>query len=69
MAYRKIEQFDEEVTSGLIGNYKEVLGFLGEDAEREGLVKTPERLAKAMQYITQGYQVRCKGHYQFCKIS
>ncbi len=56
MAYRKIEQFDEEVTSGLVGNYKEVLGFLGEDAEREGLVKTPERLAKAMQYMTQGYQ-------------
>ena len=37
-------------------NYKEVLSLLGEDAEREGLAKTPERLAKAMQYLTQGYQ-------------
>ncbi|MBC7875490.1 MAG: GTP cyclohydrolase I FolE [Ferruginibacter sp.] len=56
MAYKKIEQYDEKVTSGLIGNYKEVLGLLGEDANREGLQKTPERLARAMQYLTQGYQ-------------
>ncbi|MBL7757847.1 MAG: GTP cyclohydrolase I, partial [Chitinophagaceae bacterium] len=57
MAYTKIEQYDESVTSGLIKNYKEVLGLLGENPEREGLLKTPERLAKAMQYLTQGYQV------------
>ncbi|MBN8863503.1 MAG: GTP cyclohydrolase I FolE [Sphingobacteriales bacterium] len=57
MAYTKIEQYDESVTNGLIKNYKEVLGQLGEDPEREGLLKTPERLAKAMQYLTQGYQV------------
>lgn len=56
MAYKKIEQYDEETTQGLMKNYKEVLGHLGEDAEREGLIKTPERLAKAMQYLTQGYQ-------------
>lgn len=57
MAYTKIEQYDESVTNGLIKNYKEVLGLLGENPEREGLLKTPERLAKAMQYLTQGYQV------------
>ena len=57
MAYKKTEQYDEEATSGLMENYKEVLGLLGEDAEREGLLKTPERLAKAMQYLTQGYQL------------
>lgn len=57
MAYTKIEQYDESVTNGLVKNYKEVLGLLGEDPEREGLQKTPERLAKAMQYLTQGYQV------------
>ncbi len=56
MAYKKIEQYDEETTQGLMKNYKNVLGYLGEDAEREGLIKTPERLAKAMQYLTQGYQ-------------
>jgi GTP cyclohydrolase I len=56
MAYKKIEQYDEAVTAGLITNYKEVLSLLGEDAGREGLEKTPERVAKAMQVLTQGYQ-------------
>jgi GTP cyclohydrolase I len=56
MAYKKTEQYDEDVTSGLIDNYRKVLGLIGEDAGREGLIKTPERLAKAMQYLTQGYQ-------------
>jgi GTP cyclohydrolase I len=57
MAYKKTEHYDEATTSGLIDNYKKVLGLIGEDAEREGLLKTPERLAKAMQYLTQGYQM------------
>ena len=39
----------------LAGHYKEVLGLLGEDVEREGLLKTPERVAKAMQFLTKGY--------------
>lgn len=56
MAYKKIDQYDEHVTSGLMKNYRETLALLGEDAGREGLEKTPERLAKAMQYLTQGYQ-------------
>jgi GTP cyclohydrolase I len=60
MAYKKIEKYDEETTSGLMENYKNVLGLLGEDAAREGLLKTPERLAKAMQYLTQGYQLDAK---------
>ncbi|CAN5719495.1 GTP cyclohydrolase I FolE [soil metagenome] len=57
MAYKKSEQYDEKTTVQLIDNYKNVLGLLGEDAEREGLQKTPERIAKAMQYLTQGYQM------------
>lgn len=56
MAYKKIDQYDEEVTAGLIKNYQDTLGLLGEDPGREGLIKTPERLAKAMQFLTQGYQ-------------
>ena len=56
MAYKKSEHYDEDITTGLSENYKKVLGLLGEDPQREGLLKTPERLAKAMQFLTQGYQ-------------
>ncbi|MBM3442856.1 MAG: GTP cyclohydrolase I FolE [Bacteroidetes bacterium] len=57
MAYNRIEQYEDKVTSRLIENYRESLHLLGEDAEREGLLKTPERMAKAMQYLTQGYHM------------
>lgn len=57
MAYKKTEQYDENVTAGLIRTYKESIDLLGEDSEREGLLKTPERMAKAMQFLTQGYQL------------
>jgi GTP cyclohydrolase IA len=57
MAYQKTEHYDESTTSGLIESYQKVLQLIGEDNEREGLLKTPERLAKAMQYLTQGYQL------------
>lgn len=56
MAYNKTEGYDEATTNGLMGHYREIIGLLGEDTEREGLLKTPERMAKAMQYITHGYQ-------------
>jgi GTP cyclohydrolase I len=60
MAYRKIDQYDEDITSGLMKHYKDALGLLGENADREGLQKTPERMAKAMQYMTQGYELDAK---------
>ncbi len=56
MAYHKSETFDQETTEGLMGNYSNIIRLLGEDPAREGLLKTPERMAKAMQYMTQGYQ-------------
>ncbi|WP_129021679.1 GTP cyclohydrolase I FolE [Edaphocola flava] len=57
MAYKKIETYDEHTTEELSSLYKSVIVALGEDAEREGLQKTPERMAKAMQYLTHGYQL------------
>ena len=54
-SYEKLEQYDAEVTEALAGNYKTIIDTLGEDVDREGLEKTPERVAKAMQYLTHGY--------------
>jgi GTP cyclohydrolase I len=55
MAYHKKEGFDKEITEELMVSYQNIIALLGEDPKREGLLKTPERMAKAMQYITQGY--------------
>ena len=55
MAYQKLERYDEETTREIAGHVKAILGLLGEDSAREGLLKTPERVAKALQFLTQGY--------------
>jgi len=55
VAYNKREKYDEEVTENLKHNFSNILSSLGEDIHREGLEKTPERAAKAMQFLTQGY--------------
>ena len=60
MSYKKTEKYEEKITEGLVQNYKNALTLLGENAEREGLQKTPERMAKAMQYLTHGYNLDAK---------
>ena len=57
MAFKRKEEYDEQVTQNLMHHYEGILNLIGEDAEREGLIKTPERKAKAIQYLTQGYNL------------
>ncbi len=53
--YEKKEEYNTKITEILSDNYKTIIENLGEDVTREGLEKTPERVAKAMQYLTHGY--------------
>lgn len=55
MAYDREDNYNIEVTAEIAGHVKEILRLLGEDTEREGLQKTPERVAKSLQYLTKGY--------------
>lgn len=55
--YSDAFQYNDKVTEQLKSHYSEILNILGEDSNREGLLKTPERVAKAMQFFTKGYQI------------
>ena len=55
MAYTREEKYDEKITSEIAGHVYEILRLLGENPDREGLLKTPERVAKSLQFPTQGY--------------
>ncbi len=53
--YIKIDRYNQRLIDDIAGHYREILGSVGEDPEREGLLKTPERAAKAIQFLTHGY--------------
>lgn len=55
-SYKKVERYDAEITQKLSSHYREILELLGENTDREGLRQTPERVAKSMQFLFQGYE-------------
>lgn len=57
MGYKKEDHYDNNITEAISNHYGDILGRLGEDPKREGLEKTPERVAKALQYLTHGYDL------------
>ena len=57
MPYKKFEEYNVEVTDDIKDKFKSIIEGLGEDTSREGILKTPERAAKAMQFLTQGYEL------------
>jgi len=57
MAYKKSDHYDTAKTESLQEHFRQILLGLGEDVSREGLLKTPERAAKAMQFLTHGYDL------------
>lgn len=60
MLYKKTEEYSQENIESLKKSYRDVISSLGENPDREGLQKTPERIAKAMHFITQGYDLDAK---------
>jgi GTP cyclohydrolase I len=55
--YRRRDEYNERSTEALATHVESMLGLLGEDPGREGLLKTPERVGKALQFLTHGYSV------------
>lgn len=57
MSYKVLEEYTQRYTEEMKDNFLSILKSVGEDTEREGIAKTPERAAKAMQFLTQGYDM------------
>jgi GTP cyclohydrolase I len=57
MVYKRNESYQDDITRAIEENYSSIITSLGEDINREGLIKTPKRASKAMQFLTQGYQM------------
>ncbi|GGW25892.1 GTP cyclohydrolase I FolE [Arenibacter certesii] len=55
-SYKNLEEYNLEITDEVKTRYRSIINEIGEDVDREGLLKTPERAAKAMLFLTQGYK-------------
>ena len=55
--YEKLDLYNTELIEKLASHYHEIIKLIGEDITREGLLKTPERVAKALQFLTHGYDL------------
>lgn len=55
--YTKIDRYNLKLIDNIASKYKNILTAIGENTERDGLLKTPERVAKAIQYLTHGYDL------------
>jgi GTP cyclohydrolase IA len=60
ISYKKTDSYNELSTESIAKKYKVILAEIGEDPKREGLLKTPERVAKALQFLTHGYDLNPK---------
>jgi GTP cyclohydrolase IA len=69
VSYTRTEEYNTEVTAGLTEHYRSIIAALGEDPDREGVLKTPERVAKAMQYMMQGYNMDAKAILNSAKFT
>jgi GTP cyclohydrolase IA len=57
LGYQKLDQYDPRAVQRIAGAFRSILAEIGEDPRREGLAKTPERFAKALQYLTHGHDL------------
>lgn len=56
--YHKIDRYNQDKLDRIGSHYSQILSDIGEDPSREGLIKTPERVAKALQFLTHGYDLK-----------
>lgn len=55
--FERKDLYNNDRTNSIAGHYRQILGLIGEDPKRDGLLKTPERVAKSMQFLMQGYHI------------